>query len=345
MSSPLDSGLLGAAAAPGDATRVDATRVACRPVDRPAVPHYRIAVRRAARAEAWRASCNRSRGYFALERARLHRARRGGRSDRGVPHAREVDRRAGGEDRPLREGGRAPGGRHPRLPRRYAGHSAKVAEAIRAAASSRTAATNGGGARGVRARAGRGRPPSPRPSRSARNTDIPPRRVLVTWVVQRDRARRRWIRSAPRPKRLITELPEVLGVSVNFHEGEAPQILGAETVLLAGAPSARDSLGDLRPMSRRPARSCRRTAGRPRACTGAHASRSVSRSRSRTTRRRSVSDLYAGSGAIALGLATAGANVHLVESFAPAVAHAKQAAEERKDLHVTSGVRRRSDGG
>jgi 23S rRNA (uracil1939-C5)-methyltransferase len=48
-----------------------------------------------------------------------------------------------------------------------------------------------------------------------------------------------------------------------------------------------------------------------------------------------ILDLYGGSGAIALGLATAGAKVHLVESFAPAVAHVRQAADEQK-LAVTA---------
>jgi 23S rRNA (uracil1939-C5)-methyltransferase len=40
-----------------------------------------------------------------------------------------------------------------------------------------------------------------------------------------------------------------------------------------------------------------------------------------------VLDLYGGSGAIALGIASAGASVHLVESFAPAVAQARAAAQ------------------
>ena len=39
-----------------------------------------------------------------------------------------------------------------------------------------------------------------------------------------------------------------------------------------------------------------------------------------------ILDLYGGSGSIALGLAAAGAHVHMVESFAPAVAQAEEAA-------------------
>ena len=48
-----------------------------------------------------------------------------------------------------------------------------------------------------------------------------------------------------------------------------------------------------------------------------------------------VLDLYGGSGAIALSLAAAGAVVHLVESFAPAVAHAEAAAKEQ-NLSLTA---------
>ena len=73
------------------------------------------------------------------------------------------------------------------------------------------------------------------------SADAPPK-VLVTWVVQRSRTTSvDALRAAA--ERLMTELPEVLGVSVNFHEGEAPQILGSETILLAGVASARDALG------------------------------------------------------------------------------------------------------
>ena len=78
--------------------------------------------------------------------------------------------------------------------------------------------------------------------REVREAPSSPERVLVTLVVQRSRAAPLDALHAA-AEWLMTELPEVLGVSVNFHEGETPQILGAETVLLAGAPSARDALG------------------------------------------------------------------------------------------------------
>src|SRR5262249_24109511 len=60
-------------------------------------------------------------------------------------------------------------------------------------------------------------------------------------------------------------------------------------------------------------------------------------------------DLYGGSGAIALALAQAGAEVHLVESFAPAVAHVEQAARKTnlplraEAADVSSALRRLSE--
>jgi 23S rRNA (uracil1939-C5)-methyltransferase len=153
--------------------------------------------------------------------------------------------------------------------------------------------------------------------------------VLVTLVVQRDRVRDRApLEEAARS--MAAEDARVLGVALNFHEGESPQILGAETVVVHGVTTASDRLGlaahqatygsfvqahrgqaervhnmviDLLGLGR--GRSPGSGEGRPR-----------------------VLDLYGGSGAIALSLATAGAEVHLVESFAPAVAHIEQAARK-----------------
>ena len=67
-------------------------------------------------------------------------------------------------------------------------------------------------------------------------------RVLVTFVVQRERAAEpERLRQAA--EALMSEVPEVAGVAVNFHEGDDPQVLGRETRLLAGIASARDRAG------------------------------------------------------------------------------------------------------
>jgi 23S rRNA (uracil1939-C5)-methyltransferase len=121
--------------------------------------------------------------------------------------------------------------------------------------------------------------------------------------------------------------PDVAGVAVNFHEGDAPQILGAETVLLHGAAFAHDRVG----------RSLHRaTYGSFVQAHRGQAERvhqlihqAIGLDRSGRDPAPAVLDLYGGSGAIALGMAAMGARVHLVESFAPAAAQAKSAAEEQ----------------
>jgi 23S rRNA (uracil1939-C5)-methyltransferase len=168
--------------------------------------------------------------------------------------------------------------------------------------------------------------------REVRETPDAPGKVLVTWVIQRDRSTSIDALKAA-AERLMTEVPEVIGVSGNFHDGEAPQILGAETVLLAGVAAANDALGVSTHLATYGSfvQAHRGQAAR------VHTILSQSLNLERLVaegRRPRILDLYGGSGAIALGLATTGAALHVVESFAPAVAHAKQAAEAR-NLSVT----------
>ena len=151
-------------------------------------------------------------------------------------------------------------------------------------------------------------------------------RVLVTLVVQRNRAGDlSTLRAAAQS--LLDTFPEVMGVAANLHDGEAPQILGSETQHLAGASSARDRLGGSVHLA---------TFG---SFVQAHRGQAERvhgalleqiRGATGTAAAPRVLDLYGGSGAIALSLAAAGATVHLVESFAPAVAHAEAAAREQK---------------
>ena len=153
-------------------------------------------------------------------------------------------------------------------------------------------------------------------------------RVLVTLVVQRSRVTsQEELTEAARS--LAASAPSILGVAVNFHEGDTPQILGNETVVVHGAASAEDRVGRSRHQA---------TYG---SFVQAHRGQAervhavlvdvlgIDRARADGGPKPRVLDLYGGSGTIALALAQAGADVHLVESFAPAVGHAAQAARSQ----------------
>jgi 23S rRNA (uracil1939-C5)-methyltransferase len=150
--------------------------------------------------------------------------------------------------------------------------------------------------------------------------------VLVTLVVQRDRVHDRGpLEEVARS--LAAAEPRILGVAVNFHEGESPQILGGETTVVYGAASVPDRIG----MATHQA-----TYG---SFVQAHRGQAervhmtvvdllgIGRA-AKDDARPKVLDLYGGSGAIALALAHAGADVQMVESFAPAVAHVEEAARK-----------------
>ncbi|WP_394837825.1 pseudouridine synthase [Pendulispora rubella] len=159
--------------------------------------------------------------------------------------------------------------------------------------------------------------------REVRDRPDGPARVLLTLVLQRSRtADLTQLRVAA--AELMAEETLLIGVAANFHEGEAPQILGNETVVLRGATSAPDRVGDSTHLA---------TFG---SFVQAHRDQAARVHRMLITAlmggknggtRPRILDLYGGSGAIALSLATAGAEVKLVESFAPAVAQAKAAAD------------------
>jgi len=148
-------------------------------------------------------------------------------------------------------------------------------------------------------------------------------RVLVTLVAVRGASfRLEEIREAARE--LGGAMPSIAGVAVNFHDGKSPRVLGSETLLVYGEGGARDQLG----------------ASTHHATFGAFAQAHRGQARrvhelvteallpGPTTDRDPVRvvDLYGGSGAVALTLAARGAAVVLVESFAPAVSRAKEAA-------------------
>jgi 23S rRNA (uracil1939-C5)-methyltransferase len=145
--------------------------------------------------------------------------------------------------------------------------------------------------------------------------------ALVTFVCARDDVRTpatiEELRAVARELR--ANIPAVLGVALNLREGDSPQVLGSELLVLDGAPSAHDRIGEVAHVA---------TFG---AFVQAH----------RAQARRvhdvlvealevgpglRVLDLYGGSGAIGLALASAGARVQMVESFAPAARLALEAA-------------------
>jgi 23S rRNA (uracil1939-C5)-methyltransferase len=153
-------------------------------------------------------------------------------------------------------------------------------------------------------------------------------RVLVTLVVQRSRVTSQEA-LAEAARALANEAPSVLGVAVNFHEGDTPQILGTETVVVHGASVAEDRVGRSRHQATYGSfvQAHRGQADR------VHAALvdilGIDRPRPDSEPKPRVLDLYGGSGTIALALAQAGADVHLVESFAPAAGHAAQAARSQ----------------
>ncbi len=136
-------------------------------------------------------------------------------------------------------------------------------------------------------------------------------RVLVTLVVDRATARLEALAGAARA--LMAAAPRIAGVAANLHEGKGPQILGAETELLAGEARLPDRTGSSRPTA---------TFGSFVQAHRGQAARIHALLEALVRPPARALDLYGGSGAIGLALAAAGARVTLVESFAPAAEQA-----------------------
>lgn len=150
-------------------------------------------------------------------------------------------------------------------------------------------------------------------------------RVLVTLVVQRSRVSSQDV-LADTARALAAEAPSILGVAVNFHEGDTPQILGSETVVVHGVASAEDRVGRARHQATFGSFVQAHRGQAERVLSAIVDLLGLDRPIATDEDRPRILDLYGGSGTIALALAHAGADVHLVESFAPAAAHAEQAA-------------------
>jgi len=150
-------------------------------------------------------------------------------------------------------------------------------------------------------------------------------RVLLTLVVERSKqsdALRELASS------LVRQIPELVGVAASLHDGTSPQVLGNETVLLAGENEADDRVGRALQIATFGSfvQAHRAQAARVHAIVAASV---------RATERARVLDLYAGSGAIALALASSGADVTCVEAFGPAASRIARAAE-REGAKVTA---------
>ena len=152
-------------------------------------------------------------------------------------------------------------------------------------------------------------------------------KVLLTFVVQKARADRDVLAAVARS--LSAEDPRILGVALNLHEGESPQVLGSETVVVHGPASVPDRIG----LATHQATYGSFVQAHRGQAERIHATVTDLLGVGRKNGRVRLLDLYGGSGAIALALAEAGADVHLVESFAPAVAHVDEAAK-RANLSV-----------
>ncbi|MFO0663385.1 MAG: methyltransferase [Polyangiaceae bacterium] len=149
-----------------------------------------------------------------------------------------------------------------------------------------------------------------------------PAGILLTLVVVKDRAFAALADLEAAAARIREREPSIVGVALNFHDGDSPQILGSETRVVSGVTHARDYIGSTVHLA---------TYG---SFVQAHRGQAakihellvqVLGTRKPGTR---ILDLYGGSGAVALALAKDNAKVELVESFAPAVELANRAARE-----------------
>ncbi len=146
--------------------------------------------------------------------------------------------------------------------------------------------------------------------------------ALLTLVVERD-GDMDSLRAVARE--LMAENSALIGVAASLHDGTSPQVLGNETIVLAGEQEAEDRIGRALQLATFGSfvQAHREQAAR------VHDLVAESIGISETTPLR-VLDLYAGSGAIALTLAARGADVTCVEAFGPAATRITRASERAR---------------
>lgn len=150
-------------------------------------------------------------------------------------------------------------------------------------------------------------------------------RVLVTLVVEGVAADDPRLRAVAEGL-VAGDLP-VAGVAASVHAGDSPQVLGTETVHLAGDAMALDHVARVAHLATFGSfvQAHRDQAARVHAWL-VRALATPREGSKPPERAPTLLDLYGGSGAMALALAAAGADVTLVESFGPAARLAEQAA-------------------
>ncbi len=145
--------------------------------------------------------------------------------------------------------------------------------------------------------------------------------ALVTLVALRDDVKTPELMDELRAsaRELRARVPRISGVALNLREGESPQVLGSEVVHLDGDTVATDHIGGIAHVATYGAfvQAHRGQARRVHDLLG---------DRLGVKKGTKILDLYGGSGAIGLSLARRGADVQLVESFAPAAKLATEGA-------------------
>jgi len=145
-------------------------------------------------------------------------------------------------------------------------------------------------------------------------------RVLVTLIVDPTRVGGDELRRAAA---VLGRLPEVLGVAVGRREPQGTRVLGSVPEVLTGAGEALDRIGGVAHVASHGAFV---QAHRGQAAALHQTLAEELRAGLGSLEGRRVLELYAGSGALGLMLAARGADVTMVESFAPAAGAAERAA-------------------
>ena len=156
-------------------------------------------------------------------------------------------------------------------------------------------------------------------------------RVLVTLVVSSGSVSATSVLEGV-AQEMLREVPLVVGVALNHHDGASPQVLGDRTELLAGVSASRDRVGEAEFPATFGAfvQAHRAQAGRI---------QSVLVSEAEALRPGAhVLDVYGGSGVLALALAKRGFRVTTVDSFAPALRFLESfAAAEGLEIETIAG--------
>ncbi len=126
-------------------------------------------------------------------------------------------------------------------------------------------------------------------------------------------------------ERLAAALPSLLGVAVSFHDGRSPQLLGTPPMAIRGPRLHRDETRAGAPWNFASAGGFAQAHRAQAAEIQAHAEAAIAPKPGRR-----VLDVYAGSGALGLALAAAGAQVTAIESFESAADAALAAAREQR---------------